>query len=200
MNKSLFSRRLSELRKERGYKSQYELARSYNDRFPPKRRDEAAGNDTDFRGILGTIKNYENPNHNGSPKLSTVCNLCELLDCDIDYLLGRINVPRRETSDVMAITGLTADAVYFLEDLKHADTIRCRGMLSAINALLSEAQFDDCAKYWERLQIFLFNPDAPFRALLWDGEHEFTAEDVLAILLSENEQFLRKLRRERQNG
>lgn len=200
MDKILFSNQLSTLRKERGFESQYALAKAYNEKFPTKRRVEAGGNDSDFSGIFGTIKNYENPNHKGSPKLSIVCNLCELLDCDIDYLLGRITVPRHETSDVMAVTGLTADAVYFLQALNDDSTPRCRNILKAINALLSELRFEDCAKYWERLHIFLFNPDSPFKALFWDGEHEFTAEDVLSILLSENEQFLRVLRREEQKN
>ena len=118
MDKILFSDRLSKLRKKRGYESQYALAKAYNDKFPPKRRYETAGNDGNFGGIFGTIKNYENPNHEGSPKLSIVCNLCEILDCDLDYLLGKIDVPRHETADVMAVTGLSAGAV---ENMKKYD-------------------------------------------------------------------------------
>lgn len=116
----------------------------------------------------------------------------------MDYLLCAIDVPRRATYDVMQQTGLSADAVYFLQDVKNSHTFKSQEILKAINALLSEEKFCDCADYWERLALFLFSPDQPFKTLLLNGEREFTAENVLSILLSENEQFLRALRREGQ--
>lgn len=111
MDKILFSNRLTELRKARGFRSQGELAKAYNERFPTKRRDDAAGNEGNFNGILGTIKNYENPNKDINPNLNIVCNLCEILNCDIDYLIGKIDVPRRETADVMTVTGMSQKSV-----------------------------------------------------------------------------------------
>lgn len=110
MDKVLFAERLTQLRTERGY-TQYSLAKAYNDRFPTRRKDDTAGNEGNFGGIYGTIKNYENPNKNINPNLNIVCNLCEILDCDIDYLIGKIDVPRHETADIMATTGMTQEAV-----------------------------------------------------------------------------------------
>ena len=110
MDKNLFSNRLADLRKTRGFKTQYALAKAYYEKFPPKRRDDTSGSEGDFSGILVTIKNYENPNKSLSPKLSIVCNLCEILDCDIDYLLGNIDVPRHITQDMMDLTGLSEGA------------------------------------------------------------------------------------------
>ena len=200
MDKILFSNRLSELRKDRGFKTQYALAKAYNERFPTKRRKDAAGNEGDFGGILGTIKNYENPGKELSPKLSIVCNLCEILNCDIDYLLGKIDVPRHETADIMKVTGLTADSVYFLEELKDCNNTVWRDGMRAISTLLSEENFDVCADFWGRLSLFLFGTNSPYRAQFGGRFQDLSAEEVLAILLRENEKVLRKIRREYLNN
>ena len=139
MNKILFAQRLAGLRRERGFKSQYALAKAYNEKFPAKRRDDASGNEKDFGGILGTIKNYENPNKESSPKLSVVCNLCELLDCDIDFLLGNIKVPRHETADIMAATGLSEKAVDTILTLQRNNQMDWG--LDTLNVLLEDSDF-----------------------------------------------------------
>lgn len=141
MNKTLFSKRLAGLRKERGFKTQYALAKAYNEKFPPKRRNEAMGNEGDFGGILGTIKNYENPNKESSPKLSVVCNLCELLDCDIDYLLGNIDVPRHEIADIIASTGLSEKAVDTIRTLRRNNQIDWG--LDTLNFMLQSTNIED---------------------------------------------------------
>ena len=139
MDKNLFSIRLSDLRKARGFKTQYALAKAYNEKFPPKRRDDTSGNEGDFSGVLGTIKNYENPNKNLSPKLSIVCNLCEILDCDIDYLLGNIDVPRHITQDMMDLTGLSEGAC---EKLKYLQLKNCStGNLDCLSLLIDDVDF-----------------------------------------------------------
>lgn len=199
MNKELFSKRLTDLRKARGFKTQYALAKAYNEKFPTKRRNDAAGNEGDFGGILGTLKNYENPNKEISPKLSIVCNLCELLECDIDYLLGKIDVPRHETANIMSVTGLTDDAVYFLNELQDCNNPTWRNGIKAINALLSESHFDRCADFWGRLSLFLFSSNTPYRVQFGSQFQDLSAEEVLAILLRENESVLRKIRREELN-
>lgn len=92
MDKILFSKRLKERRKTCGYSSSKAFASAYNARFIYGGTD-LAGNNPDA-GILGTIKNYENPNHQGMPRLDIVANICSLIDCDIDYLLGYIDYPK----------------------------------------------------------------------------------------------------------
>jgi transcriptional regulator with XRE-family HTH domain len=44
-------------------------------------------------------------------KLEHLLRLCEILECDITYLLGEHTTKRRETRDVMEITGLSERAV-----------------------------------------------------------------------------------------
>lgn len=46
--------------------------------------------------------------------------LCKVLDCDTDYLLGKIDIPHKATADVMSITGLSEDAVDVLIGMKQA--------------------------------------------------------------------------------
>ena len=183
MNKILFSNRLADLRKMRGFKTQYALAKTYNEKFPAKHRNDAAGNEGNLGGIFGTIKNYENPNKEISPKLSIVYNLCDILECDIDYLLGKIDVPRHETADIMSVTGLTDDAVYFLNTLKDCNDPIWRDGLKAVNTLLSESHFDRCADFWGRLSLFLFSSNTPYRVQFGERFQDLSAEEVLAILL-----------------
>ena len=86
---------------------------------PAKHRNDAAGNEGNLGGIFGTIKNYENPNKEMSAQAEYLSIIYVIFyECDIDYLLGKIDVPRHETADIMSVTGLTDDAVYFLNTLK----------------------------------------------------------------------------------
>lgn len=88
MDQRLFAERLRERRKACGYSSREDFAEAYNKRFGQYNPDSP------FGGTFGTIKNYENPNYRGNPELSKVVNMCSMLDCDIDYLLGTIDYPK----------------------------------------------------------------------------------------------------------
>lgn len=88
MDRRLFAERLRERRKACGYSSREDFAEAYNKRFGQDNPNSPYG------GVLGTIKKYENPNHLGAPKLDIVDNICSMLDCDIDYLLGYIDYPK----------------------------------------------------------------------------------------------------------
>ncbi len=44
------------------------------------------------------------------PPVETMVRLCELLDCDLDYLLGRCDTFRKETADISEATGLSPAA------------------------------------------------------------------------------------------
>ena len=116
MNKDLFSQRLRELREDKGYVNQSQFAEEYNDRYHTKRRDEAGGN-ISFGGILGTIKHYENPNYPGMPRLDIVANMCELLDCDIDYLTGSLDYKTHNSEFVCQYTGLSEKSIEVLRFL-----------------------------------------------------------------------------------
>lgn len=133
MDKILFSNRLRDLRLKCGYRSQYALAKAYNEKFGAKRKDEAGGSEKEFGGILGTIKNYENDSHNGSPKLEIVCNLCEMLGCDVSYLVGDYDERDYSTHKICEATGLSENAIMRLCGMRKYNQITWYSdMLSAI--------------------------------------------------------------------
>lgn len=105
MDRRLFAKRLQQQRKACGYSSREDFAEAYNKRFGQYNPDNPYG------GVLGTIKNYENPNHSGTPKLDIVDNMCSMLDCDIDFLLGYIDLPHHEQQVVHDKVGLSETAV-----------------------------------------------------------------------------------------
>lgn len=105
MDKNLFSENLKKRRKECGFSSAKSFAEAYNNRF--LRGDSGLDGNTPYAGILGTIKNYENPKHTGMPRLDIVANMCILLDCDIDYLLGYIESPKHVHETMYKTCGLS---------------------------------------------------------------------------------------------
>ena len=147
--------------------------------------------------------NFENDL--ATPTIDTLNKICEYFGVSSDYMLGLS--PAESLSGNMKIaeftTGLSRNAVYFLNALIEGQkngSLICGDCLKAINALLSEKRFDDCQKFWENYFVFLFHPDMPFEAPLINGGKKFSAENVLALLISENEQYLRELRRDIQKS
>lgn len=142
MNKELFSERLKSLRKEKGYSNPKQFADAYNEKFPPKRRDEAAGNITS--GILGTIKHYENPNYTKSmPTLDKVMNMCELLDCDIDYLTGKLDYKTHSIKFICEFTGLSEETVTLLHHLNRSAKPENKRTLTFLNRALSKLDYKE---------------------------------------------------------
>lgn len=153
MDKILFSERLINRRKECGYKTQYALANEYNKRFPSNRKNQKEENRDNTSGILGTIKHYENANHKGSPNLEIVVNLCELLDCDIDYLTGKIDCKKHDIQFIQDTTGLSENTI---GNLMHLTTFENgQERLAVIDYLLNDNDFthfltDKILQYYEK--------------------------------------------------
>lgn len=136
MDKKLFSMRLKQQRIAAGYMTQKSFAAAYNKRYFPNFT-YTYGNDKDA-GILGTLKNYENPNKDIIPRLEYVDNMCEMLDCDIDYLLGKIDEPKHIYQAMKDQCGLSNEATEQLiywksHGRKYTDTL---------NAILVSINFD----------------------------------------------------------
>lgn len=125
MDKILFSSRLKAQRKACGFSSTRAFAGAYNVRY----RNGAASMDDDS-GILGTLKNYENPNHSGIPRLDIVANICEMLDCDVDYLLGKIDLPKHEYEAIYQKCGLSPTAIDEISEIKSGTYADWLGALS----------------------------------------------------------------------
>lgn len=55
-----------------------------------------------------------------TPKLDALVRLCDILQCDLGFLLGEYKEKRREVADACAVTGLSESAVKRLYQLHHA--------------------------------------------------------------------------------
>lgn len=135
MDKILFSKRLKERRKAVGYTSTKAFAAAYNVRYKNK-----MANIDDDSGVLGTLKHYENPNHPGIPRLDIVENICEMLDCDVDYLLGKIDLPKHSYEGMYQLFGLSKRVVDQLEYWNK------NGYSDAMNTVLGSPNFDNALR------------------------------------------------------
>ena len=120
--------------------------------------------------------------------------LADAFDVSTDFLLGRTKVQTVKVSikSAMKTTGLSENAVYFLESLKNDNGLSSKDVLAAINLLLSDENFD----FWSRIFAYFDAPYNTFTIRLTTREEEFLAEDVLQVLLNANNQDLRRIRDE----
>lgn len=111
MNITIFSKRLRECRK-RKFSSQQEFADAYMNRFGLIRQ----GKKTTDNNMFGTIQSWEQGK--SEPTASVLSNICDLLECDADYLLGRINERTHDISDAQKYTGLSSQALEQLHEYR----------------------------------------------------------------------------------
>lgn len=136
MDKILFSQRLSCLIKEK-YRTLSAFARAYDAIYNPGALCNAANNPQ--KGTINTIKKYVSPKSKTIPSLDKIDNMCQLLDCDIDYLLGKIDAPKRIHQEMLDQCGLsnaaTDQLVYWkTHGGKYTETL---------NYILVSANFDN---------------------------------------------------------
>lgn len=62
---------------------------------------------------MDTVKNWEQ--HYCIPEIDTLYELCEFFECDMDYLLGRIDARKHDIQDIHAKIGLSIPAIESLE-------------------------------------------------------------------------------------
>lgn len=90
--------------------------------------------------LRAQIADWERPRSRKKPSLVSLIKLCNALDCDIDYLLGAIDTPRRATYDVVQETGLSSDAADIIIEIKQND---CNEVLDVLSSLLTNKKFWD---------------------------------------------------------
>lgn len=111
MNTTIFRERLRECRK-RKFSSQQEFADAYMNRFGLIRQ----GKKTTDNNMFGTIQSWEQGK--SEPTASVLSNICNLLECDADYLLGRINERTHDINDAQKYTGLSSQALEQLHEYR----------------------------------------------------------------------------------
>jgi transcriptional regulator with XRE-family HTH domain len=113
MNITIFTQRLQECRR-RKYSSQQAFADAYMERFGMIRQ----GKKKIDNNMFGTIQSWEQGK--STPSADVLANICELLDCDADYLLGRINQRTHDIADAHRYTGLSSSALEQLHEYRMA--------------------------------------------------------------------------------
>ena len=109
MNIVIFSQRLQECRR-RKFSSQQAFADAYMERFGMIRKPRLKKDSNMF----GTIQSWEQGK--STPTAEALSNICDLLDCDADYLLGRIDQRTHDINDAHRYTGLSAAALEQLHE------------------------------------------------------------------------------------
>lgn len=71
---------------------------------------------TTNHNMFGTIQSWEQGK--STPTADVLANICELLDCDADYLLGRINQRTHDITDAHRYTGLSPETLEQLHEYR----------------------------------------------------------------------------------
>ena len=111
MNTKVFTNRLRECRK-RVFSSQQAFADAYVECFGTIRKPKSNG----YSDMFGTVQKWEQGK--STPTAEALANICELLDCDADYLLGRIDQRTHDIADAHRFTGLSPASLEQLHEYK----------------------------------------------------------------------------------
>lgn len=111
MNTTIFIQRLRECRL-RKYSSQQAFADAYMEKYGMIR----VGRNATDHNMFGTIQSWEQGK--SIPTADVLANICDLLECDADYLLGRIDQRTHDINDAHRYTGLSAKALEQLHEYR----------------------------------------------------------------------------------
>lgn len=185
MDKILFSKRLKE-QIESKYKTQTAFAIAYDKKYNPGTFCNEAN--SPHKGTINTIKKYVSPTSATIPSLEKIDNMCKMLDCDIDYLLGNIKTPKHLYQAMHEQCGLSVGAVSSLSDIASLGNER----YFTINGVIGYADVPECEPSYI-LNEYLENKDFLFLLLLYmlledmNGQNTVTTnERATALLLQIN--------------
>lgn len=118
----IFPKRLADARKKAGYNTQEAFADMYDKKY-----------NNGEKSVLGSVKKWERGA--AIPKADSLLNICELLNCSADYLLGRQNVQYNSNINAHEKTGF--------DDIELENIAR----LKADKELLNIVTSDKCTGY-----------------------------------------------------
>ncbi len=110
MNTTTFSERLRLCRKHK-FSSQQAFADAYMEQYGMIRETKKRSID---HNMFGTVQSWEQGK--SIPTADVLANICDLLDCDADFLLGRIDERNHDINDMRRYTGLSAQAIEKLHE------------------------------------------------------------------------------------
>lgn len=88
----------------------------------------------DGTSVYGTLKNWRRRDCN--PTLKLLVRVCDLLECDVDFLLGRVKEHTHAAAFIKTETGLSEDAINRLQECNKRNLAQRE--LFILNMLLSE--------------------------------------------------------------
>lgn len=138
LDRKKFAARFKQLREEAGLKR-------IQFGFPPGATDEGSEDEQkQYLGIADRKTVYKWEKGQAFPSLEVIVQLCNLFECDFEYLIGEQSTPRRATIDVQNATGLSEEAAEKLLALKKY-TINGEAFLMLINAMIEDDVFTKAA-------------------------------------------------------
>ncbi|MFD1403716.1 helix-turn-helix domain-containing protein [Robinsoniella peoriensis] len=158
MNIVIFSQRLQECRKQK-FSSQQAFADAYLNTYGMIRK----GKKTNDNNMFGTIQSWEQGK--STPTAEALFNICELLDCDADYLIGRINQRTHGINDAHEYTGLSAPALEQLHKFKLE--------IQRINDWSYEDLSNPKHRYYQSFALFLVD-----EILVGSKSHKLSASEL----------------------
>lgn len=87
---------------------------------------------------IETIRKWEQGR--GLPELDTLIQLCDILECDMDYLIGRITEPSHKVKDICKSIGFSEKAAIRLEEKTYNHVSDANKVISA---LLESEKFNE---------------------------------------------------------
>lgn len=133
-----------------------DLANEYDKRYP--RRNGGT--------IYDTLRKWRQPRSN--PTLELLVRICDILECDVDFLLGRIEEHTHTNKYIHEKTGLSEDAINRLRQLKDLqslfpETQSSKDKFKVINLILSdqkkENELSSLLEYLVSFCRFSISPD-----------------------------------------
>lgn len=122
-----------------------------------KRIKEKGYNQENFAEKIGigysTLKKYLSLKNDAMPDVYTLSRICDTLDCDIDYILGRMSFTTQEAQQVFNATGLNEPAYTYLKNLKENKEVDADIRLSTLNQILISKEFDEILHYLTNARI-----------------------------------------------
>ncbi len=139
----------------------------------------------------GSVIAWEKDNNSRIPSVETMIRLCEVLDCDLDYLLGRCDTYHRETAEISETTGLSPAAANTLRMWKNdSDKPGPKGMnydkdhaILAINTLSSLLECNEGKTVLTQIGLYLHGK---ISRTLPRGECEQMEHDLFKHFLNTN--------------
>lgn len=124
-----------------------QLANAYNEKYPSE----------DGKTIYNTLRNWHQGK--GNPTLEKLIRICDILECDVDFILGRLDNSTHNAEYICDTLGLTEESVNNL--IKFTTYEIGKQRLNIINSLLCNSDFTHfftgkLLQYQEAKRSYLF--------------------------------------------